>query len=298
MTTLYAPSAGDETQYFPGLSRDLWRDFPDIAVVPGQRKGANLNRNHAFLAYEDFIGFGKTTAISSVLGRYIGRAGVYTSHEDSGNVISAPPTILGGCCRLACDNTDNDLTMLQYGDNVGGVIAGFSNTAADAGCKQAWFEAQFRVSNVTLMNHFIGFGEEASAAADWIGDDATFADKDYLGFHVLESAATTLTFRYHKAGQTAVIPLTSIGTLAVDTWYKVGFRFVPVNVPGYRSTHVFEIYFNGAPVATGVTATQVAAATFPSGEEMSPLFATKTGAGAAVNLDIRRWAYGQCLPTT
>lgn len=295
------PAPSLESSY-PRLSRAIWDDFPREGAA-NPFLASNADKQHAFLFYEDFIGFSKTTAVASNLGRYHGRHQWYT-YEDNSNVVSSPATILGGVARLTTTTTDNDQCSMQAGD-LTAVFGAFDNTSGNAGCQQAWYEAIFKVDQVASANIFIGMAEEGASVHDFIGDDSTIvATKDFIGFHVDESAPTTMNFVYQKASQTTQTLISAAATIAAATYYKVGWRWLPTYSGSsktgyiYDADRVLQVYVASDRLTTFLTSTQAAAATFPAGEEMSPIFCAKNGTTTAINLDIRRVAFGQMLPTS
>ena len=73
-----------------------------------------------------------------------------------------------------------------------------------------------------------------------------------------------------------------IKTFAAATFYKLGF----VYDPNEDTAHRIRIYLDGAEYTTTYgTATQVAAATFPSAVYMSPTFCADNGAATSAKLD-------------
>lgn len=273
------------------LSEALWGGFDfrgrQSAIIPG---GGPKTR----FAMDDFMGFGKATAVSSNLGRYASAAGCYQSWEDTGGSIANLPTVTGGGIRLTNDTTDNDEVNMQLGD-ITGVLGAISVTAGNDGCQPTRFETSFRLpTQVTSGTVFMGMAQEGLAVENFLPDtDNTFADKDFIGFYVSVDAPTTLKFCYHKESGTRVD--VSIGTIAVDTWYKAGWLFVPAGFQGADADKRIRIFLDGAEYTTTyITATQASSTThFPGDEEMSPMFSAKNTTTAARLLDLRWWAWGQ-----
>ena len=133
---------------------------------------------------------------------------------------------------------------------------------------------------------FLGLAEEGSAAADFITDADAMADKDFIGFKILADALTTLKFVYKKAGQTEQVVFSYGTAIAVDTWYKVGFIYDPSATAAKKIT----AYVDNVEQTTYVTSTNLAAATFPLGEEMSPIFGVKNSAATAKKLKLDWYA--------
>jgi hypothetical protein len=165
-------------------------------------------------------------------------------------------------------------------------MAMISDTSGDD--KLLVFEARVRMSDL-VGNRFIGLGEEAFAADSAITDAGALVDKDWIGFFALEGAPTILKFGYKKSGQTVQVPIASgLQTLAVDTWYKMGFIYDPLAPTSER----IKVFVDNVENITKVTGTNIAAATFPDGEEMSPVFGVKNVTDIML-MDIDWWALFQ-----
>jgi len=243
------------------LSPRIWSQVGNSMLAPDGYSGG-------YFILDDFRGFGIGTAVTSNVGYYVGEAGTYYSFEDTGGAIAQLATERTGAVRLSVDADDNQETWLQYGNatSVSSVIS--TTSGAD---KFLAFECRFRPNDV-VGNRFVGLAEEGAAANSFIADDGlSIADKDYIGFYALEATPTVLNFGYKKASQTAQLAITTAGTLAAATWIKVGFVYNPAAPPSRRLT----VFVNNEENVTALTATNLAAATFPNGEELSPIFGVK-----------------------
>lgn len=241
------------------LSPALWARAVNQGLAPDGYSGG-------VLIGDDFRGFGIGTAVASNVGYYVGGGGTYVSFEDTGGAIAQLATERTGAIKQTVDADDNQEVWLQYG-NATSVCSVISDTAGDD--KLLIFECRFKPKDV-VGNRFIGLAEEASAAGDFISDAGAVGDKDQIGFFALEGAPTSLKFGWKKAGQTAVT-LATVGTIAADTWYKVGFVYDPEAPDGQK----IKYYLDNVEGTTYGTATHIAAATFPDGEELSPIFGVK-----------------------
>jgi len=269
-----------------GLSPRLWsRVTGTVMASDGDKR--------LVLAGDDFGSFFGTVA--SKVGDY---SGGYKSYEETGGTITQRPTYKGGVIAITSDGTDNDDMALAAGGATG-VLGAISDTAADAHLTA--FECRFSVSAVTddMGALFVGLTEEGLAAAASMTDNTgVMADKDYIGFCTVHTNGGTtgtnaiLKAQYKKSGQTAQTPIAALQTLVADTWYKVGFVYDPAAPPAKRIT----FYLNNAEQATYVTATNIAAATFPDAEELT--FSALThqgGATGAWSLYLDWWAFGQVI---
>jgi hypothetical protein len=261
-----------------GLSPRLW----DRAVAPMLAPAGDTIGN---FSGDDFRSFGIGTAVSSNVGYYVGSGGPYYSFEDTGNAIAQLATYRQGAVRLSTDADTDSETWLQAG-NATSVMSVISDTAGDD--KLLVFEARVRMSDL-VGNRFIGLGEEAFAADSAITDAGALVDKDWIGFFALEGAPTILKFGYKKSGQTVQVPIASgLQTLAVDTWYKMGFIYDPSAPTSER----IKVFVDNVENITKVTGTNIAAATFPDGEELSPVFGVKNVTDIML-MDIDWWALFQ-----
>ena len=244
----------------------------------------SIRENFGFgvLVEDDFHGFGLTTAVASNVGRYASRAGVWKSFEDTGAVISQIKHV-DGVIRLETDSTDNDEVSLQLGGDGTGTSFVISDTAGDD--RILGLEFRFRVGQVgNTYNIFLGLAEEGSAATNFIADDGTLASKDLIGFKVNEDDGTGLDIVYRKAGQALQTVKESALTLAASTFYKVGLLYNPAEEPAKRIRFWANSVAND--VGSYVTATNIAATTFPDAETLNLIFALQSASAAAKNLDI------------
>lgn len=253
-----------------GLSPRLWSRMSGQGMTPdGQVPG--------FMVGDNFL----NTKIDA------DNTNGYGYYADTGGSVTQLATASGGVVRIATDNTDNDEVWISAGAATG-VFGAVSDTAGSD--KLTIFEARFRVGQVTnAYNIFVGLSEEGLAAADTITDAGALASKDLLGFWVLEADGDALNFGYRKAGQTAQTTISGVQALTASTWYKVGFVYDPKAPTANRIT----VYVNNEEQSTYVTGTNIAAATFPDGEELTFLAGLKNGAGTAHSLDIDWWAFFQ-----
>lgn len=209
---------------------------------------------------------------------------IYSSYIDTSNTIKMLATEkMNGVCRLALDNTDNDGPVLQMGGGAGGCVM-ISDTAGDD--LPLWFEARWRKSSVADngIAVFIGLAQEGLAADDGVlvDDTGVLTDVDHIGFNVAHDNGEELNFAFTKEGQTDTELLAAMDTLVASTWVKTGFKFDP----DFDTSKRIKVFLNNSEQSTYVTGTQIAAATFPDGEEMAPTFAGKNGAAGATNLDL------------
>lgn len=263
-----------------GLSPRIWTH----AVASGLAPDGVLR---AYGVADDFLNFGQmATSANTHQG--------YGAYVDSSCTIKGLASDVGGVIQFATDGTDNAEAWLTSGGN-SGVLGVISDTAGSD--KLMCFEARVRFTQVTNdYNVFVGLSEEGLAAANTVADDpstAYIADKDHIGFLVNEGDGDALKFVYNKSGAGATnqttVKITSVQALTAATWYKIGF----VYNPKADSSERIKVYVDNVENATKVTATNIATATFPDGEELAFLAGIKAGTNAARKFDIDWWAFYQ-----
>lgn len=264
-----------------GLSNRLWSQ-----LLGGQNTPDGGKR--LILTGDDFTSFGGTVATN--VGTYSGQGGGYKSYEDTGSTVAQQADDVKGVLQLTTDTTDNDEIWLQAGYSAG-VHAMISDTAG-SDFKQA-FECRVAVAQITdTYNMFVGLAEEGLAAADTVTDAGALASKDFIGFEILEANGDAINFIWAKAGQTKVTLISGVQVPVADTYYKLGFLYDPTAPAAKR----IKVFVDNVEQGTYGTATQIAAATFPDGEELAFLFGLKNGAGASKNVSCDWWAYGVLVP--
>lgn len=254
-----------------------------------------LNGNGSGAAgwFDDFDNFGSITASGSV-GGYYGYIEADATVGAIQNVVN--PSGGRGVIKLltstdAADGDNHD-TVLTTGGNTGTLGAISDAAGAD---KLTIFEARIRLPSVTNGDGsiFVGLGEEGLAAADTPIVDSTghtLSSDDLIGFFVGEDDNDALKFVYRKNGQALQTVLTYGTALAANTWYNVGFIYDPAREASKR----IAIYVNNVEQSTYVTATNIAAATFPDGEELALVAAIKGSANNdAQNFLMDSWAFYQ-----
>lgn len=226
--------------------------------------------------FDDFENFGTMTSADATQ-KYLGYA-------DTGCSIVQLATEVGGVIRFDCDATGSDeecsLTM-------GGNVAGFAKITKDSGKKVA-FEARIRLSATTVQSMFIGMAEEAlsgdggaNQAADTTGlcDDGTgLADKDKVGYRILEADADGLDAVHQEdAGTAQVVVKEEAQVVVAAAWYKVGWYFDGKNT--------IRFYVDGAEVGS----CSADDTDFPDGQELALFAGIKQHEAAQKLLDMDWW---------
>jgi len=239
-------------------SPNIWADCPVLDLIENPERGLYF--------WDDFQNFPKHSTAQQVQ--------KYASYIDTGVTIQQIATDRYGVLQIAGDDADNDEGSITTGGNTGG-LAVIGDSGAEG---KLWFEA--RIAKSTIADNgkafFVGLAEEGLAGADTlVNDTGAFADKDCFGFRVLQDNGEEVDLVWKKAGQT-VQEVANIATMAADTYIKLGFIFDP-SAP---TTKRIRLFINNVEYTTYITGTNIAAATFPDGEELALLLATKVGTGS------------------
>lgn len=248
-----------------GPSNLIWNRVPD-----GFHEGKG-----GLIYFCDFKAWFGTVAAN--VGAYDSDAGPWRSYEDTGGSVAALETAVGGVLKITTDTTDNDSIALSPGSATN-VIAKI--TSGDTGFVA--FEARIRANQAAAQNFFVGLSEEGCAVTDFITDSGALADKDLIGFACLEDDAGYIDAVYRKAGQTAQTTISQASAVTAAGWKKVGFVY-DARFPTDRR---IRFYIDGVEQSTYVTSTNIAAATFPSGEELNLILAVGNSTTSAVRLDV------------
>ena len=232
---------------------------------------------------EDFCGFGIGTVVASNVAYYQGDAGGYKAYEDTSQTILPLETESGGVIRIALAATDNVEVALQNGMAAATTSAPYRVTSAAT--KPLFYENCFRptaaASDFDSCGAYFGLGSVNIPANSAIVDDtmALAAGTSFLGFSTIDG---TPRFTWKAASQTAQHITLSSTALVTATWYQFGMYVDPLG-PASQRIHLF---WQGEEVATFVTDTNIAAATFPSAVSLAPVAAFKNGDATARSLDL------------
>jgi hypothetical protein len=250
------------------FSDAVWADMPN--ELP-------LDPAVGVYACDTFTGFGLAATA-----KYVGQAGLYKSFEDGGSISQVATAV--GRLAIVTGGSDNHESWLQSCGGTG-VLGKISSSAP----RKMWFEARVAVAQLVTHDFFVGLAEEGLAAGDTITDAGALADKDFLGFQVLEDAPTKVDIIFRKAGQSVVEVLAEAHTLVADAFVNLGFVFDPVAGNAQR----IRFYVNGIRQGGYVTQSQITGATFPNGEELAFLIGGKNATGSARTFYCEGWRFAQ-----
>ena len=195
--------------------------------------------------------------------------GMHT-YQDSGVTMAPLATDENGVLQIAGADASNDEGSIQFGSTT--VV--YAKVASTGGKKLA-FEVRVKNNGSALTDaaFFCGLAQEASAIADILVDStgALKTTADFIGLRTLCASPSEIDAVYLKASGGVVEVDDNVGTLVLDTWVKLGYVFDPSD-----SAKAHRYYVDGVEVASAPLSV-TDDATFPDGEEMALLIATKKG---------------------
>jgi len=264
-----------------GLSPRLW------GRVTGSMMSSSGDKRLVLIG-DDFLAMNHLATTYANVNSEVG----YTAVIDAGGTITQLVDEKGGVIALTTDGTDEDEIWIAAGDGTGhlGMI---SDTAADAHLTA--FECRFKISSITdaVMSMFVGLAAPGSAAVEFVVDatGALKATTQLIGFRTLLDG-DLISFVWQAVADSAVvIGISSAKVPVADTFMKLGFVYDPEAPAAKRIT----VYADNVELSTYVTATQIAAATFPDAEALTFRAAQKQIGATAGELALDWWAFGQLV---
>jgi len=269
-----------------GPSPRIWSKVSAGVVSPDGGK-------RPVLAGDDFLSIQHAGTLTDLLSEL---AYVVKSDDTSNHTLVGAADEPGGVLQLNIDSGAgaNEEIGIASGDATQ-QLGQISDTAGSA--YMTAFEARFKVSNITngKAGVFIGLMSPGKNAGDMLVDSTGVPNATtcaYIGFNVKADDGDSLDFVYGASGQAIVEKIAGIGTLAVDTYIKVGFLYDPAAPPAKR----IKVYVNNVENATYVTKTNIETATFPDAEALCFNAGIKGIAGStALEMAIDWWAFAQLI---
>lgn len=247
-----------------GPSGMIWADCPTLAIIESPAMGVHF--------FDEFQNLSKQVSASGALSSKSVQYDVYANQDVE---IKQHQTALHQMHIDVMDG-DNDQAYLQ----VHGPAFSFAS-----GYRKLWFEARIKKQAVgdNGLAYFVGLAAPGLAADDTLIDDTgALASANFIGFHCVHADGDALNFVYRASGQTAQTAIASVSAIAADTFLKVGFVYDPAAPASQR----IAAYVNNVKQGTFITATNIAAATFPSAGVFAPLIACKKGEATECDLGV------------
>lgn len=244
-----------------GRSVKLWTGIDPHAILMDPTSGVNYFNDFAVFPKHSSTGAAAVTA----------QLGDFSAFLSQGGAIAHSTTEAGGVLTLSSDGDNESVTLL------GGAGAILLSTS----CKLAVFEARIRLSSVADANTgaFVGLFDPGLAATDVpLTDAGALTDNNYIGFHRLEGDGDQIDAVYRASGQTAqTAKADAMVTALTDRWVKVGFRY-DLSAPNEKRITYF---IDDVALETFTTATQAAAATFPTAASLAPIISINNATGSS-----------------
>jgi hypothetical protein len=219
----------------------------------------------AFTFFEDFIGISRDDATQNPTG--------WTLVGDTATgAFTLPASLVGGVANIASGAVDENETYFQLGSATHEPFL-----ITDSSNKPLYFSTRVSPQNATEMGFFVGLAEAGAITGGNFMADATAIlanAKDLIGFLIKPDAPTKIDFVWQKGGQ-AVQEIDSVATIDGSTYYKLEFWF--------DGSSTIRVYVDG--VLNGTTVT-TSGATFPTGEELSPVMGCKSTTAFARSFNI------------
>jgi hypothetical protein len=279
-----------------GLTDSLWRG------MIRERLFCPWDRQLGVGMFDDFIGFGG--ALSTNDGQYFTRTGRYISYQTASTFIvpvafsptpaSVAPTSRGAIKFSPTSGVaDNDIMSLQWGGQLATPYGCFPFSMIPSYSGDLVFEARIKTSSVTasIGDIFIGLagaaGVQLMTAVLPILDADTMAETfSWVGFARLAAETTSLKLGYCRTSGTQAWK-TAVGTLAADTYIKVGFRW-----DGNYKT--LTPWIDGVEKTGSMVSSATTAATPWPNDYMTPIICCKQIDGTTANeLTVDWWACAQ-----
>jgi hypothetical protein len=202
-----------------------------------------------------------------------------------------PGNILGGGGLIATETDDNE------GIGLATVNLPFKLSTTSG---KFWFEARLKTNTVTDTRHGFVVGlwaQQTLSATVPIAAAGTLADNNFVGFHRLEADGDQIDTVYKADGQTQVTVdgdaisttagvHTAAGSLAADTYIKLGMVFDPLDING-KNNLVF--FANNLRLATDYTMASGSGTDFPNDVGMGLAFAVLNATGTTPGTSTIDW---------
>lgn len=252
-----------------GPSPALWGDCDWVSMREDPTRGVT--------EFQDFITGGLITAPTThaaLVGLPISGFSSSASQISYDNAVYTTSTNAAGVISLA-ETTTRESTSIRSDVTPFRLSANFG---------KLWFEARIKISTVATneMSFFVGLFEDETLTVDVPviaagADTHLVADKNMVGFKKPVADTTTFDAMYRADGQSAVVVHDGLGTLAADTWIKLGFKFDPADA------NKLYYYVDNERQSTAVTVPDNTGTTFPADVALGWVIGMSVGTAASDN---------------
>lgn len=256
----------DRTNVGKGPS-GLWHDCPWAAI--------QNDPNIGYSFFDDFVHVPKMPTITTEVGVWNG----YNVFGSSGATVLSTG-VAGGELALTEATDDESVAIGSYGKpfritKYGGAF---------------WFEARLKISTIatTTCSFLVGLMDNTAlaVAVPMTATAGAIADINFVGFHKLDTDLGTFSGSY-KANTVAAVATNSLtGTIAADTYIKLGMKYDP-------ATYKLTWYVDGEPMASTKTIPDNTGTDFPADVGLGPVAAVHLGAAATGVLTLDWWRGAQ-----
>lgn len=257
-----------------GLSPAIWGDCPLIGGAPV------MDPNDGIIVWEDFVS-----------------GGLITSPTTSAALVGLPLSGFGSSGSTITYGTDPEGSVVlteATNDEGGSIFSLVYPFQISAHKKGLWFEARIKTSTITAnqQGFFVGLADStAKTATVPLTATTALADLNLVGFHKPEANTTTFNFSYKADGYDAVPVSTGIGTLAANTWIKLGFKYIP----DYGGSAKLFSFVDGVQQADSTTIPNNTGTSFPADTKLGPIVAHLLGASSSNTITVDWWCVAQLL---
>lgn len=258
-------------------SPSIWHDCPFSQISRGSIDGYHM--------FDDFTMGGITTTITSAIAApEIGNGG-YNAFGSSGATITYDNVVGGGV--IFTEATADESVSINTEQHP------FSITQ-NAG--KFWFEARIKTSTITAseQNWFVGLMDAATLIVGLplaVGG-VPISTQNFVGFLRPELNTTTFDAIYSANSVSLVEVNSSIGSVTVDTYFKIGMKFDPTY--GETGTaNQLSYFIDGTRQTTSKTIPDNTGTDFPADVRMGPCFGMILGNSAEETITMDWWRFAQ-----
>jgi len=271
------------------FSPKLWKGLAPPATGMFQTPSGNP----AIGMFDDFLGWSGLVATHD--GQYFSQGNRYLSYEESSNPISQVASVQTAIGAIALTSAaSNDTSAIAWGNHLVSPYNAGPFSVIPGTSKDLVFEARFKVNTITAAqyNFCIGLSGQTTvkiidADVPITGSDAFATTASLLVFNRLTAGTTGLNLCYERASG-AVATVSSVGTLALDTYIKAGFRY-------NGGDQTLDVFVDGVEITAARRSAAVVNATPWPNQYLCPIATVEGIATAAGLLTIDWWACAQYL---